>query len=324
MTRIAIIGSGIVGSATGKGFHRLGHDVTFYDISKRKLLMLKEEGFNIGSSIADVIHQSDLSFVCVNTPTITIDNGESQQDHSQLRSVLFDIANAFNKGAIKKEIGYHLLVFRSTMLPGTMRNVVVDYMQRNCSLKQGKDYGICYNPEFLRQHCALEDFFHPDRVVIGEEGGGEQGSSMMRCSSSLPLKHIYQQLTDEILITSYETAELIKYASNCFLSLKISFFNEIGMICNKLGIDDKTVNLAVSLDKRIGEYGTEAGRPFGGACLPKDTEAMASFVKKLQIKPDLLQVVLDINRKMAELTSTKQVMREIRDGHTAARTGSVT
>ena len=322
MTRIAIIGSGVVGTATGKGFHRLGHDVTFYDISKQKLLALKEEGFNISSSIADVIYQSDLSFVCVNTPTITVDNNgrggglEGQQDLSQLRSVLFDITNAFNSGAAAaiKDASHrppHLLVFRSTMLPGTMRNLVVDYMRRNCSLKLGKDYGICYNPEFLRQHCALEDFFHPDRVVIGvgEEEVGEEATE----SSSLLLKQIYQQLTDNILITSYEAAELIKYASNCFLSLKISFFNEIGMICKKLGIDDKTVNLAVSLDKRIGKYGTEAGRPFGGACLPKDTEAMASFVKKLQIKPDLVQVAADINKKIGELTSTKQVMREITD-----------
>src|ERR671930_1050197 len=303
MTSIAIIGSGVVGSATGKGFHRLGHDVTFYDISKQKLLMLKEEGFRVGSSIADVINQSDLSFVCVNTPTVSIDNNgsgaESQQDLSQIRSVLFDITNAFNSRAIK-DGSHHLLVFRSTMLPGTMRNLVVDYMRRNCSLKLGKDYGICYNPEFLRQHCALEDFFHPDRVVIGEEEG-----SSMTTTYSLPLKHIYQQLTDNIIITSYEAAELIKYASNCFLSLKISFFNEIGMICKKLGIDDKTVSLAVSLDKRIGEYGTEAGRPFGGACLPKDTETMTSFVRKLQIKPDLIQVVLDINKKVQEQILTK-------------------
>ena len=315
MTRIAIIGSGVVGTATGKGFHRLGHDVTFYDISKRKLFSLREEGFNIGSTVKDVIHKSDLSFVCVNTPTITVDNNgrggglEGQQDLSQLRSVLFDITNAFNSGAAIKDASHHrphLLVFRSTMLPGTMRNLVVDYMKRNCSLKIGKDYGICYNPEFLRQHCALEDFFHPDRVVIGV--GEEEEVKEATDSSSLLLKQIYQQLTDNILITSYEAAELIKYASNCFLSLKISFFNEIGMICKKLGIDDKTVNLAVSLDKRIGKYGTEAGRPFGGACLPKDTEAMASFVKKLQIKPDLVQVAADINRtvqQQQEQISTK-------------------
>jgi UDPglucose 6-dehydrogenase len=310
MTRIAILGSGVVGTATGKGFHRLGHDVTFYDISKRKLFLLKEEGFNIGSTVKDVIHDSNLSFVCINTPTITNNNGESQQDLSQLLSVLFDITNAFNSGAMK-DGSHHLLVFRSTMLPGTMRNLVVDYMRRNCSLKLGKDYGICYNPEFLRQHYALQDFFHPDRVVIGQEE--ENSMKTTTATYSLPLKHIYQQLTDNIIITSYEAAELIKYASNCFLSLKISFFNEIGMICKKLGIDDEIVNMAVSLDKRIGEYGTEAGRPFGGACLPKDTEAMTSFVRKLQIKPDLIQVVLDINKKIGELTSTKQVMKEITD-----------
>ena len=307
MTRIGIIGAGVVGAATGKGFHKLGHEVIFYDISQRRLATLKEEGFGIVSSVKDVIQKTDLSFICVNTPTLTsATTKDSKQDLSQIMSVLFDTAKALNDGSIKK---HHLLVFRSTMLPGTMRNIIVDYLRTNCYLKQGKDYDVCYNPEFLRQHYALNDFFHPDRVVIGEEDG--------KGISSLPLRQIYEGLSSHIITTTYEAAELIKYASNCFLSLKISFFNEIGMICRDLGIDDKEVTSAVSLDKRIGTYGTKAGRPFGGTCLPKDTEAMTSFVKKLQIKPDLLQIVLDINRKMEELTSTKQVMREIRDGYTS-------
>jgi UDPglucose 6-dehydrogenase len=299
--KIGIIGSGVVGSATGKGFHKLGHDIIFYDISKQRLHDLEDNGYQVASSVSEIIDKTDLSFVCVNTPAKS--NGE--QDLSQLMSVLYDISNALvttnerrrrRQQQQKDQINPHLLVFRSTMLPGTMRNVVVNYLQSNSSSSTiGRDYNICFNPEFLRQNTALEDFFKPDRVVIGEDGIG----------GSEPLKEIYQQLTQNIIVTSYEAAEMIKYASNCFLSLKISFFNEIGLICKQMGIDDKAVSVGVSLDKRIGNYGTQFGKPFEGACLPKDTEALAGFIKKLQLNPDLLQVALDINRKMEELISSQ-------------------
>ena len=293
MKKIGIIGSGVVGSATGKGFHRLGHDVLFYDIAKQRLLTLKEEGYQIAASVKDIIDKTDISFVCVNTPN----NINGEQDLSQLMSVLYDITNALRRIDRRNEQQHpHLIAFRSTMLPGTMRSVVINYLQTNCSSsKIGRDYDVCYNPEFLRQNTAFDDFFRPDRVVIGEDRKG----------ASQPLKEIYQQLTENIIVTSFEAAELIKYTSNCFLSLKISFFNEIGLVCKQMGIDDKAVSLGVSMDKRIGNYGTQFGKPFEGACLPKDTEALAGFIRNLQLNPDLLQVALDINRKMEELTSSK-------------------
>lgn len=293
MKKIGIIGSGVVGSATGKGFHRLGHDVLFYDIAKQRLLTLKEEGYQIASSVKDIIDTTDISFVCVNTPN----NSSGEQDLSQLMSVLYDITNSLRRIDRRYEQqNPHLIVFRSTMLPGTMRSVVINYLQTNSpSSRIGRDYDVGYNPEFLRQNTAFDDFFRPDRVVIGED----------RIGASQPLKEIYQQLTENIIVTSFEAAEMIKYTSNCFLSLKISFFNEIGLVCKQMGIDDKAVSLGVSMDKRIGSYGTQFGKPFEGACLPKDTEALAGFIKNLQLNPDLLQVALDINRKMEELTSSK-------------------
>lgn len=293
MKKIGIIGSGVVGSATGKGFHRLGHDVLFYDIAKQRLLTLKEEGYQIASSVKDIIDKTDISFVCVNTPN----NSTGEQDLSQLMSVLYDITNSLRRIDRRHEQQHpHLIVFRSTMLPGSMRSVVINYLQTNCpSSRIGRDYDVCYNPEFLRQNTAFDDFFKPDRVVIGEDSIG----------ASQPLKEIYQQLTENIIVTSFEAAEMIKYTSNCFLSLKISFFNEIGLVCKQMGIDDKAVSLGVSMDKRIGNYGTQFGKPFEGACLPKDTEALAGFIRNLQLNPDLLQVALDINRKMEELTSSK-------------------
>jgi UDPglucose 6-dehydrogenase len=320
---ISIIGSGVVGTATGKGFHKMGHNVTFFDISKQRLMTLREEGYDIALSLKDAISQSDISFVCVNTPQTKYNNGITKgysnnnndnnsinhdidpidedlgkhQDLSQLLSALRDIVNALNGNIINKR---HLLVFRSTMLPGTMRNIVLDYLEANCNLKHGKDYDVLYNPEFLRQHSALEDFFTPDRIVIGQEFSG----------SSSPLLDLYSPLTKNIILTGYEEAEMAKYASNCFLALKISYFNEIGMLCKKMGINEDQVSLAVSMDNRIGRYGTRGGRPYGGACFPKDTEAFASFAGKMNVKPDLVETAININKQMDNLNSAKLYVKE--------------
>jgi UDPglucose 6-dehydrogenase len=318
---ISIIGSGVVGTATGKGFHKMGHNVTFFDISKQRLMTLREEGYDIALSLKDAISQSDISFVCVNTPQTKYNNGITKgysnnnndnnsinhdidpidedlgkhQDLSQLLSALRDIVNALNGNIINKR---HLLVFRSTMLPGTMRNIVLDYLEANCNLKHGKDYDVLYNPEFLRQHSALEDFFTPDRIVIGQEFSG----------SSSPLLDLYSPLTKNIILTGYEEAEMAKYASNCFLALKISYFNEIGMLCKKMGINEDQVSLAVSMDNRIGRYGTRGGRPYGGACFP--TEAFASFAGKMNVKPDLVETAININKQMDNLNSAKLYVKE--------------
>jgi UDPglucose 6-dehydrogenase len=311
---ISIIGSGVVGTATGKGFHKLGHNVIFSDISKYRLAILKQEGYDVASSLKDAISRSDICFVCVNTPHSKYDNGfgsyrnrtdddlleEDQgkhQDLSQLQSVLRDIVEELNGEITKKR---RFLVFRSTMLPGTMRNVVLDYLEANCNLERGKDYDVFYNPEFLRQHSALEDFFSPDRIVIGQEFAG----------SSSPLSEIYNPLTKNIILTGYEEAEMIKYASNCFLALKISYFNEIGILCKKMGINEEQVGLAVSMDNRIGRYGTRGGRPFGGACFPKDTDAFASFARKMNVNHDLIETAISINKQMEELTSAKMYLKE--------------
>jgi UDPglucose 6-dehydrogenase len=307
---ISIIGSGVVGSATGKGFHKLGHDVTFFDISKQRLVTLKNEGYDVASSLKEAIAKSEICFICVNTPQninrtdasasdfVEADLGK-HQDLSQILNVVRDIANALNAlydGKINKK---RLFVFRSTLVPGTMRNVVVDYLERNCSLRRGKDYDVFYNPEFVRQHSALEDFFIPDRVVIGQE---KIGSSY--------LSDLYTPFTDKIILTGFEEAEMIKYASNCFLALKISYFNEISMMCKRMGISEDRVAQAVAMDNRIGGYGTNGGLPFAGACLPKDTEAFASFARNMNIKDDLIEMAIRINKQMDDLASPKVFVKQ--------------
>ena len=296
----------MVGTATGKGFHKLGHNIIFFDISTQRLITLKNEGYNVAPSLKDAISQSQICFICVNTPqninkTNAKDNDFVEADlgkHQDLSQILFvvrDIAEALN--ALKDEdmiSNKRLFVFRSTMVPGTMRNVVVDYLERNCYLTRGKHYDVFYNPEFVRQHSALEDFFTPDRVVIGQENSGASD-----------LSDLYDPLTDKIILTGYEEAEMIKYASNCFLALKISYFNEISIICKEMGISADKVAHAVSMDSRIGGYGTNGGLPFGGACLPKDTEAFASFAKNMNVKHDLIETAISINKQMDELNSQK-------------------
>jgi UDPglucose 6-dehydrogenase len=307
---ISVIGSGVVGTATGKGFHKLGHDVTFFDISRQRLVTLRNEGYDVASSLKDAIAKSEICFICVNTPQnnsktnakpddfVEADLGK-HQDLSQILNVVRDIANALNALDDDTLGQKRLFVFRSTLVPGTMRNVVVDYLERNCSLRRGIDYDVLYNPEFVRQHSALEDFFIPDRVVIGQEKVGTSS-----------LSDLYTQLTDNIVLTGFEEAEMIKYASNCFLALKISYFNEISVMCKKMGINEEQVTRAVSMDNRIGGYGTNGGLPFGGACLPKDTEAFASFARNMNVEDDLIDLAIRINKQMDELNSPKVFVKQ--------------
>jgi UDPglucose 6-dehydrogenase len=307
---ISIIGSGVVGTATGKGFHKLGHQVTFFDISKQRLVSLRNEGYNVAASLKDAIASSEICFICVNTPQsiaktdskandfVEADLGK-HQDLSQILLVVRDIANALNALEGYEMKNRRLFVFRSTLVPGTMRNVVIEYLERNCNLKRGKDYDVYYNPEFVRQQSALEDFFSPDRVVIGQEKIGISS-----------LSELYTRLTDNIVLTGFEEAEMIKYASNCYLALKISYFNEISTMCKKMGINEKQVAHAVAMDSRIGGYGTNGGLPFGGACLPKDTEAFVSFARNMNIKDDLIEIALRINKQMDELNSPKVFVKQ--------------
>jgi UDP-glucose 6-dehydrogenase len=317
----------VVGTATGKGFQRIGHEVYFYDISHQRLNTLAREGYRTTRNIFEALSRTRISFICVNTPTNEEKDKAPTQDWSQLISVLYDLSTALNhlhsKNSFESDhrvaerkrqtsLPYRaanpiLLVFRSTMLPGTMRNLILQYLETHCSLQIGRDYNVFYNPEFLRQKYALDDFLNVDRVVIGEN------NVTLAANSSALLQELYKPLTDNIVVTNYETAELIKYAANCFLSLKISYFNEIGFICRRLGIDDEVVNHAVSLDKRIGSYGTHAGKPFDGSCLPKDTKAFAAFVQKtlpLVAHSDLLRSALGINELMTQNIDYKHQERK--------------
>jgi UDPglucose 6-dehydrogenase len=278
--KISIIGSGVVGKATGIGLHNHGNNVIFYDIEKEKLRMLKKQGYDVAMNQSEAIANSNISFVCVQTPTC---NGKL--DFSYVRRAILEIGEA-----LRQKNEYHLIVVRSTVLPSTTRTKIIPLLKKHSRLIPGKGFGVCMNPEFMRKESSLSDFLNPWRILIGE---------FDKRSGDI-LNELYTPFEAPIIRTDFDTAEMIKYVANTFLATKISFFNEIFMICQNFGIDPNIVVKVAALDPRIGKYGIQGGRPFEGRCLPKDLEAFTNFVENLQINPKLLSAVSHINKEILE------------------------
>ncbi|TRZ79965.1 UDP-glucose/GDP-mannose dehydrogenase family protein [bacterium] len=283
--KLSILGSGVIGQATGVGFSKCGHDVVFYDIDDKKLAILEERGYNVSWSLLSAVQSSDIIFVCVPTPTV-----DGLMDFGIIENVLVGIGEALNK--LRK---YRVVVVRSTVLPLTTRCKVVPLLEKYSKLTVGDDFGVCMNPEFLRDKSALQDFLNPNKIVIGE----------FDKRSGDFLEKVYSSFKAPVIRTDLDSAEMIKYASNLFLATKISFFNEMYIFCQKLGVDSEFLGKAVSLDPRIGEYGVYGGRSFNGKCLPKDLEAFRSFVKSLDVNPKLLDAVSFVNNEVDSLKKRK-------------------
>jgi UDPglucose 6-dehydrogenase len=275
--RISIIGSGWVGTAIGKGFTEMGYEVIFYDVVDKDLPKFTKD---INYAIAN----SDVSFISVPTPT-----ARDGIDLSYVKEATKNIGVA-----LANKDGYHLVVVKSTVVPTTTEKVVIPLLE-NYSGKKVGDFGVCTNPEFLteisgswsKDEGTKKDFFTEDRIVIGE------------CDkkSGDVLEELYEPLNKPIFRTDLRTAETIKYASNCMLATKISYWNEIFLICKELGMDSQIIADVVGLDPRIGKYGTVHGKAFGGKCLPKDLKAFVSFAAEYQ-NAKLLKAVDDINEEI--------------------------
>ena len=279
--KISIVGSGVVGEATGIGLRMLGNEVIFYDINKEKLARLRERGYRVTEDIWEAVNNSNVSFLCVQTPTV-----DGKMDFSYIKRATIDVAQA-----LREKADYHVVVVRSTVLPSTTRTRIIPLLEEHSQFKAGEDFGVCVNPDFLRQATALQDFLNPSRIVIGE---------LDRRSGDL-LEKLYEPLNAPVFRTDLDTAEMVKYVANCFLATKISFFNEVYIICRKLGLDPHLVSDVVSLDPRIGKYGIYGGKPFEGSCLPKDLEAFISFIEGEKLNPELLTATLRINKKIARM-----------------------
>lgn len=286
MVRISILGSGWVGAIIGRGLKDLGNDVVFYDVASEKIRKLKESGLNVTGELGEAVNASDISFICVPTPA---EHGKI--DLSYIKSITESLGRSLkNKG------DYHIVVVKSTVVPTTTEKTIIPLLEENSGKKVGRDFGVCVNPEFLTEiHGSwtdnasyARDFFHEEKVVIGEfdKRSGDE------------VQKLYEPLKVPIIRTNLKTAEMIKYACNCALASRISYWNEIYYICQRLGIDSNLVAQVAGMDRRIGKYGTIHGKAFGGKCFPKDLEAFISLADELGCEPKLLKAVAEINERI--------------------------
>jgi len=309
--KISVVGTGYVGLVSGVCLSDKGHDVICVDndvdkvdqinagkspIHEKDLDKLLQK--NIGgrlkatTDLKAAVAGTDVSLIAVGTP---FDGNEI--DLSYIKQVSADIGDA-----IKDKSGYHVVIVKSTVVPGTTDTVVLPILEKHSGKKAGKDFGVGMNPEFLREGVAIQDFMYPDRIVIG--GIDERSQDV--------LGEVYAPFAGvDVLKTNSKTAEMIKYTSNSLLATLISFSNEIGNLCAALGdIDALEVMKGVHLDKRVspilenGERVTpalttylEAGCGFGGSCFPKDVKALIAHGKREGQSMALLTSVIDVNRE---------------------------
>jgi UDPglucose 6-dehydrogenase len=293
--RIAVIGTGYVGLVSGTCFAEMGHQVICADRDEGKIARLQQgdmpiyepglkelvssnllaQRLSFTSLISDAIVESDIIFIAVGTPTE--DNGDV--DMTQVNSVIASIATYSTTSKI--------IVMKSTVPVGTGRWVE----ERLKSLAAAHlDMHVVSNPEFLREGSAIEDTFHPDRVVIGADHP-EAGARIAA---------LHAPLRTELLLTDRESAELIKYASNAFLAAKISFINEMAHVCEKVGANVGLVAKGMGLDRRIGPHFLNAGIGYGGSCFPKDTKAQLKLAQNVDYDFKILRSVIEVNHLQRE------------------------
>lgn len=292
---ISIIGSGYVGLITGAGFAKLGHRVICVDVVQEKVDMInagkapiyeddlpelmKEVVPRRLSAMTDVrkaVLDTEITFIGVGTPPA--------KEGSPNLECLRQAAESIGK-ALREKKGYHVVIVKSTVPPGTTEDVVGPIVEKHSGKKMDKDFGLVMSPEFLREGKAIEDFFNPVRVVMGSHD-----ERALRILSNL-----YEPFRTRIFTTAPKVAELIKYSSNIFLATKISFVNEIGNLSKALGIDVYEVMEGVGLDPRIGKAFLNAGPGYGGSCLPKDLDALRSVARKHGVETHLLDAVKAVN-----------------------------
>lgn len=293
---ISVVGSGYVGTTLALCLADMGHEVVNIDVDSDVVTSLNagrvhfhEDGLqdlldrHVGSRFSATsrygeVRSTDLTFLCLPTP--------SRDDGSIDTSIMQDGAKQLG-GALKGKDSSHVVVIKSTVLPGTTEHIG-EIIEEESGKRLGADFHVASNPEFLREGSAVKDFTEPDKVVIG----GEKEARAM-------LREVYDELleTSELVETDVRTAEMVKYVNNALLATKISFANEVGNVCKELGIDTYEVMDAVALDDRIERSFLDAGAGFGGSCFPKDVSALLSQAKALGIPHRLLQAVLEVNEK---------------------------
>src|SRR3954467_816351 len=283
MARMVIVGSGVVGQATGKGFTRHVHTVAYVDINPQTIAQLRAEGLH-ASTAAEVDWQSvDIVMLAVPTPSA---DGAIVLDY--IEAAALDVG----RGLAQTE-HFVPVVVRSTVPPTTTTDRITPILEHASGKRAGVDFGVAMNPEFLRQVTSEQDFARPWVTVLGTSD---------RHTAEI-LDALYRPFGALIVNCTPTEAEMIKYVNNVYNAVKISYFNEVYAICQQLGIDGNLVGSAVA---RSAEsmwnplYGTRGGVPYGGACLPKDTSAFLHFVQDHGWQHLMLEATIEVNRRLSQ------------------------
>ncbi len=310
--KISIFGLGYVGAVTAACFADQGHEVVGVDPVSTKVNLINEGHSPIieaeteeimSSNVAagrlratrdssEAVESTDVSFVCVGTPS----QPNGNLDLRYIRHVCEDIGRA-----LQYKPGRHLVVIRSTILPGTMRNIVIPVLEERSGKKAGRDFGVCNNPEFLREGTAVRDFNAPPKTVIGE----------FDQSSGDVLVELYRKLEAPLIRTSLEIAEMVKYIDNCWHALKIGFANEMGNLAKAVGVDAHQVMDIFCQDRKlnISPAYLKPGFAFGGSCLPKDLRALTYQAKTHDLQLPILSSILPSN-EMQVARGLEMVMKK--------------
>jgi len=240
-------------------------------------------------SVADdssVNMRSDLAYIAVGTP--------SSEDGSIDLTYVKNAAVAIGQ-SIRESTQYQLVVVKSTVIPGTARTLVKPVLERESGKAAGKGFGLCSNPEFLREGNAVHDAEFPDRIVIG----GEDVDAITRLENFY--KEFHGETTPPVIRTTHESAELIKYANNAFLAMKVSYINTIANIAERTpNADVKAIAQGIGLDERIGSKFLNAGLGWGGSCFPKDLRALVRYSKSLHYAPELIEAAVASNENQKQ------------------------
>lgn len=295
---ISIFGLGYVGCVSAACFASWGNDVIGVDVSLAKIGMinsgrspiiepgveqllktaLAQQTLRATDDVDSSIANSDLSFICVGTPG----RANGTLDLSQLKRVSEQIG-----AALRSKQKRHLVVVRSTVLPGTTEDLIVPVIERQSGKKNSRDFDVIFNPEFLREGTAIEDFEHPPFVLIGSSNN----------ETTKQLAKLYDRVHAQLIVSKIKEAELVKYACNCFHALKITFANELGNVCKQLSIDSRRVSHIFCQDKQLNLSACylRPGFAFGGSCLPKDLRAFLRQASELDVDTPLLRSILVSN-----------------------------
>ena len=315
--KIAVFGLGYVGSVSASCLAKDGHQVIGVDVNPEKVKticdgkspivepglddlirdVIKAGSLTASLDTKQAVLDSDVSLICVGTPS----NENGSLDVQYLEKVCAEIGEA-----LAEHSGYHIVVDRSTVLPGTVRKHLVPILERHSGKVAGKDFGVCMNPEFLRESTAIDDYYNASLVVIGET----------KASDGDVVAQMYKEVKAPVVRMSIEAAEMFKYANNAFHALKVAFANEIGNLCKVHDIDGQELMSLFCRDQKlnISPVYLRPGFAFGGSCLPKDLRAVVHHARKYDVNTPVLGSILDSNQTqinkgiaMIEHTGAKRV-----------------